>query len=63
MIHVAVDRSKSKGLQLGPGTPRPDSIGYADRGIDEKHFYRKKLEIHLIASGTLKPGLARMRVP
>jgi mannose-6-phosphate isomerase-like protein (cupin superfamily) len=53
MIHTAVDRTKPKEWLLGPwDSSVPIPIGYANRGIDEKHFHRQMFEIYLIASGT-----------
>jgi len=52
MIHVALDKKKPKGWLLGPWNSLvPIPVGYANRGMDEKHFHKQMFEIYMVASG------------
>jgi len=53
MIHSTLDPSKPKDWYFGPwNSPVPIPVGYANKGIDEKHFHKRMFEIYLVASGT-----------
>ncbi len=52
MIHSTVDKNVAKGWFVGPwnsGVPIP--IGYANQGVNEKHYHAQMYEIYLVASG------------
>jgi len=53
MIHMALDKTKSKGWFLGPWNSRVSiPVGYANRGIDEKHLHKQMFEVYMVANGT-----------
>jgi quercetin dioxygenase-like cupin family protein len=52
MIHSAKDRKLAKGWFVGPwNSPVPIPIGYANAGINEKHYHAEMYEIYLIGQG------------
>jgi len=53
MLHQGIEKDKAKGWFVGPwnsGVPVP--VGYANEGINEKHYHGSMYEIYLIAKGT-----------
>lgn len=53
MIHSHLDTNDPKGWFVGPWNSNVSvPIGYANQGINEKHFHKKMHEVYLIASGT-----------
>lgn len=53
MIHMALVKTKPKGWFLGPWNSRvPIPVGYANRGIDEKHLHKQMFEVYMVANGT-----------
>ena len=47
-----VDKSQSKGWYVGPWNSQvPVSIGFANQGVDEKHYHAQMFEIYLVAQG------------
>ncbi len=52
MIHSKIDKGKSKGWYLGPWNSKVSiPIGFAVKGINEKHYHERMFEIYLVASG------------
>jgi len=52
MIHLNKGEDNAKGWLCGPWNSALDiSIGYANKGINEKHFHVKMYEVYLIAKG------------
>jgi len=53
MIHAAIDPTQPKGWFLGPwNSDVPIPIGYANQGINEKHYHAQMYEIYLVACGS-----------
>ena len=53
MIHKKVETDKPKGWYIGPwNSDIPIPVGYANEGINEKHYHTQMVEIYLIARGT-----------
>jgi quercetin dioxygenase-like cupin family protein len=52
MLHFNNDRKQSKGWFLGPwNSAVPVPVGYANRGVNEKHYRERMFEIYLVAQG------------
>ena len=52
MIHLTRDPSQPKGWCVGPWNSNvPIPVGYANEGIDEKHYHTQMYEIYLVAQG------------
>jgi len=52
MIHLNINKGNPKGWFCGPWNSALDiCVGYANEGINEKHFHAKMNEIYLIAKG------------
>lgn len=52
MIHSVVNKKKAKGWFIGPWNSNLEiPIGYANKGINEKHLHSAMYEIYLIARG------------
>ncbi len=52
MIHQSIDKSQAKGWFVGPwNTAVPIPIGYANEGIDVKHYHAQMYEVYLVAQG------------
>lgn len=53
MLHKTVETDKPKGWYVGPwNSDIPIPIGYANEGINEKHYHAQMTEVYLIAKGT-----------
>jgi mannose-6-phosphate isomerase-like protein (cupin superfamily) len=53
MIHGKINKDEAKGWFCGPWNSELDvSIGYANEGINEKHFHARMNEVYLIAKGS-----------
>ncbi|MBV9467766.1 MAG: cupin domain-containing protein [Abitibacteriaceae bacterium] len=53
MIHAATPADNAKGWFIGPwNSAVPIPVGYANEGINEKHYHAAIYEIYLIARGT-----------
>ena len=53
MLHKTIETEKPKGWFVGPwnsGVPIP--VGYANEGINEKHYHAHMYEIYLVTKGT-----------
>lgn len=51
MIHLSSD-DKPKGWLVGPwNSALPVPIGYANRGMNEKHYHAQMYEVYLVARG------------
>lgn len=52
MIRQSIDKSQAKGWFVGPwNSDLPIPVGYANEGIDERHFHREMFEVYLVARG------------
>lgn len=52
MIHRAIEAERPKGWFAGPWNGAvPVPVGYANEGINEKHYHANMYEIYLIAKG------------
>jgi quercetin dioxygenase-like cupin family protein len=52
MIYLNINKDNPKGWFCGPWNSKLDiSVGYANEGINEKHFHAIMNEIYLIAQG------------
>lgn len=52
MIHMRADKQQAKGWYVGPWNSNvPLPVGYANAGIQEKHYHAQMTEIYLVASG------------
>jgi mannose-6-phosphate isomerase-like protein (cupin superfamily) len=52
MIHCQAEKTRPKGWFVGPWNSNvPIPIGYANQGINEKHYHAQMTEIYLVASG------------
>jgi quercetin dioxygenase-like cupin family protein len=52
MIQQKIDKQKPKGWFSGPwDSSLPIPVGYANEGINEKHFHSQMYEIYLVAKG------------
>jgi mannose-6-phosphate isomerase-like protein (cupin superfamily) len=50
---MTLDRKKPKGWFLGPWNSNvPIPVGYANQGIDEKHYHKQMFEVYMVARGT-----------
>ncbi len=55
MIHSKIEKDNAKGWYMGPWNSKIEiPIGYANEGINEKHYHKKMNEIYLVAKGTSK---------
>jgi quercetin dioxygenase-like cupin family protein len=55
MIHSKINKSNEKGWFIGPWNSKIEiPVGYANQGINEKHYHKKMSEIYLVAKGTSK---------
>ena len=53
MIHATIDPTQPKGWFLGPwNSAVPIPIGYANQGINEKHYHAQMYEVYLVAMGS-----------
>lgn len=53
MLHHTIDTEIAKGWLAGPwNSAVPIPVGYANQGIDEKHYHAQIYEIYLVARGT-----------
>ena len=53
MIHLNTDKNNPKGWFCGPWNSALDiCVGYANEGINEKHFHVKMNEIYMIGRGS-----------
>jgi len=53
MLHKTVETDKPKGWYVGPwNSDIPIPIGYANEGVNEKHYHAQMTEVYLIAKGT-----------
>jgi len=63
MIHVTLDKTKPKGWFLGPWNSHvPIPVGYANRGIDEKHLHTRMFEVYMVASGMATVAIDNRKV-
>ena len=52
MIHLAKDGNTEKGWFVGPWNSKvPVPIGYANAGVNEKHYHGRMHEVYLVAQG------------
>ena len=52
MIHLNEEKNDPKGWLVGPwNSSVPIRIGYANRGISEKHYHAQTYEVYLVARG------------
>jgi len=52
MIHQAINLSQPKGWFVGPwNSPVPVAVGYANEGIDLRHYHEQMYEVYLVARG------------
>lgn len=64
MIHAAVPKDNPKGWFIGPwNSAVPIPIGYANEGINEKHYHAEMYEIYLVAKGTSLAIVNEVDVP
>ena len=53
MIHQSPDRKNPKSWFSGPWNSKlPIPVGYANEGINEKHYHTEMYEIYLVAIGS-----------
>lgn len=53
MLHDTIDTEIAKGWLAGPwNSAVPIPVGYANQGIDEKHYHAQIYEIYLVAGGS-----------
>lgn len=53
MILSHLDKHNPKGWSVGPWNSKVTiPFGYANQGVNEKHFHKQMHEVYLIASGT-----------
>ena len=52
MHHVVADRTPAKGWAVGPwNSSVPIAVGYANQGVDLKHYHAQMFEVYLVAQG------------
>jgi quercetin dioxygenase-like cupin family protein len=52
MLHLSVETEKPKGWLVGPwNSSLSVSVGYANKGINERHFHSQMYEVYLVAKG------------
>jgi len=53
MFYFKINKKSPKGWFCGPWNSKlKNAVGYANQGINEKHYHKKMHEIYLIAKGT-----------
>lgn len=55
MIHRARDEGVPKGWFVGPwDSDLPVPVGYANEGVNERHYHARMYEVYLVAQGRCK---------
>ena len=64
MLHKTIETDKPKGWYIGPwNSDIPIPVGYANEGINEKHYHAQMYEIYLIAKGTSTAIVGKVTIP